>query len=225
LVRSWKTHQQHDIDSTMNVLRFQEQLKSRRPEERSMIREQLRQKFLAQMRQTPTAVLSRWVLNIYNSAHRPIAMGNPPLTPQVADAYAEFVSFMLTQCLGKSIFNADRHFKDALARSLAAQYSSYSPEQQRQFSQVPLLWEVLRFKWAQLSQSQRAEYRQQWTQTARALMAGVSTGANAGQAAADSSGSSSLQNYVSNNSEHRFVQSMASSSFATSMNLHLNMWR
>jgi hypothetical protein len=225
LVRSWKTHQQDDIDSTMNVLRFQQQLKSRRPEERSAIREQLRQNFLAQMRQTPTAVLSRWVLNIYNSAHRPIATGNPPLTPQVADAYAEFVSFMLTQCSGKTIFNADRHFKDALARSLAAQYSSYSPEQQRQFSQVPLLWEVLRFKWAQLSESQRAEYRQQWTQTAQALMAGVSTGANAGQAAADSSGSSSLQNYVNNYSEHLFVQSMASSSFATTMNLHLNMWR
>ena len=225
LVHTWKAHNQQDIDGTMNVLRFQDQLRNKTPEERALIREQLCQKFLALMRQTPNAVLSRWVLNIYDSAHRPIARGNPPLTSQVADAYAEFVSFMLTECLGKSAFNADRHFKDELARSLAAQYSSYSPQQQQQFSQVPLLWEALRFKWAQLSEQERAAYRKQWKPTVQALLASASQNPNAGQTPAASNGSNSLQNYVNNYSEHLFVQSMSNSSFTTTMNLHLNMWR
>ena len=225
LVRSWKGHQQDDIDSTVNVLKFQEQLKNRRPEERSLIREQLQLKFLSLMRQTPTAILSRWVLGIYDSAHRHIAAGNPPLTSQVVDAYAEVVSFMLTECLGKSAFVADRHFKDALARSLAAQYSSYSREQQKQFSQVPLLWDVLRFKWAQLSERERAEYRKQWTPMVQALVASASAADYGDQAGAVSGGSNSLENYVNHASERLFVQSMANSSFTTSMNLHLNMWR
>lgn len=223
LVRSWKNHQQDDIASTLNVLKFQEGLKSKSPEERAVIREQLREKFLALMQQTPNAVLSRWVLNIYDSAHRPIAPGNPPLTPQVADAYAEFVSFMVTECLGKSVFNADRHFKDELARSLARQYSSYSPAQQAQFSHVPLLWELLRTKWEQTSEGERDQYRKQWRPTVEALLASASQGGT--QPTSGSAGSTSVQNYVNNYSEHLFVQSMSNSSFTTSMNLHLNMWR
>ena len=225
LVRTWKARDQEGIDGTMNTLRFQDQLQSKSPEERALIREQLCQKFLALMRQTPNAVLSRWVLNIYDSAHRPIAAGNPPLTSQVADAYAEFVSFMLTECLGKSVFHADRRFKDELARSLAAQYSSYAPQQQKQFSEVPLLWEALRFKWAQLSERERADYRKQWTPTVTALLANASQGTDGAQTGAASGGTSSLDNYRNHYSEHLFVQSMSNSSFTTSMNLHLNMWR
>jgi hypothetical protein len=155
LVQSWKHHRQDDIDGTMAVLKFREQVNQKTPEERELIREALRQKYLDSLRRTPQNVLSRWVLNIYDSAHRPIANGNPPLTLQVADAYAEFVTFLVTECSSQKAFNPDRHFKDALAQGLAAQYSSYSPEQQRQFAQIPLLWDALRFKWAQLSEPER----------------------------------------------------------------------
>lgn len=152
LVRSWKSHRQAEIDNTMNVLRFEDQLNQKPPAERKVIVEALREKYLAMLRQTPNEAISRWALNIYDSAHRPIATGNPPLTQQEADAYAEFVLFFVTEATGERAFKANRHFKDAVAQTLAAQYSSYSPQQQQQFSQVPLLWQVLRMKWAQLSE-------------------------------------------------------------------------
>lgn len=222
LVDSWKAHRQDDIDATLNVLNFQDQLSLKSPQERAVIREQLCEKYLDSMRQTPNAVLSRWVLNIYDSAHQPIARGNPPLTAQVADAYAEFVSFMLTQCLGKRAFNPDRNFKNALAQSLAAQYSSYSPAQQTRFSQVPLLWELLRLKWSQLSQAERDNYRQQWRPAANSLLSRVAGGSATSQTATSASSSITIPESLS--SEHLFVQSMASSSFATTMSLHLSMW-
>jgi hypothetical protein len=90
---------------------------------------------------------------------------------------------------------------------------------------VPLLWEALRLKWAQLSEQDRAAYRKQWKPTVQALLASASQNPNAGQTPAASNGSTSLQNYVNNYSEHLFVQSMSNSSFTTTMNLHLNMWR
>jgi hypothetical protein len=222
LVDSWKAHRQDEIEATVNVLNFQDQLSLKSAQERAVIREQLCQKYLDLMRQTPNAVLSRWVLNIYGSAHQPIASGNPPLTAQVADAYAEFVSFMLTESLGRSVLNPDRNFKNALAQNLAAQYSSYSTEQQRQFSQVPLLWELLRLKWSQLSQGERDNYRQRWRPAANSLLSGVAGGsATSGTA---TSASSSITIPESLGSEHLFVQSMCNSSFATTMNLHLSMW-
>src|ERR1700758_1514274 len=78
LVDSWKANRRDDIDATVNVLNFQDQLNRKTPEERRLLREVLREKYLDLMRQTPNDVLSRWVLNIYDSAHRPIAESNPP---------------------------------------------------------------------------------------------------------------------------------------------------
>jgi hypothetical protein len=222
LVRSWRQHQQDDIDGTVAVLKFQDQVNQRTPEERELIREALRQKYLDSLRQTPHNVLSRWVLNIYDSAHRPIAYGNPPLTLQVADAYAEFVAFLISECSSQKAFNPDRHFKDALAQSLAAQYGSYSPEQQRQFAQIPLLWDALRFKWAQLSEPERANYRKQWAPAVQTLLADARR--SGGEAPASLGGiPQGLQDRFS--SEHLFVNSMANSSFTTTMNLHLSMWK
>ena len=221
LVDSWKANRRDDIDGTVNVLNFQDQLSQKTPEEQRLLREVLRQRYLDLMRQTPNNVLSRWVLNIYDSAHRPIADGNPPLTAQVADAYAEFVAFMVTECLHKKAFAPDRHFKDQLAQSLAAKFSSYSAEQQKQFSQIPLLWEALRFRWAQLSEPERETFRQQWMPAAQSLL----TGPPAAVPDESATTSGSLQNYASNNSEKLFVTSMCNSSFATTMNLHLSMWR
>ena len=224
LVDSWKHHRQDDIDGTMAVLKFREQVNQKTPQERELIREALREKYLALLRQTPQAVLSRWVLNIYDSAHRPIAYGNPPLTLQVADAYAEVVSFMITECSGQKAFNANRRFKDALAQGLAAEYSSYPPEQQKQLAQMPLLWGALRVKWEQLSEPERANFRKQWTPTVQTLLANARANGN-GTTARSAGASQSLDDYMSKNSEHLFVQSMSNSSFTTSMNLHLNMWR
>jgi len=225
LAESWKDHRQDEIDATVNVVNYQDQLSQKTPEERALVREVLRKKFLDLMRQTPNDVLSRWVLDIYDSAHVPIADGSPPLTSQVADAYAEFVSFMIVQCLGKSPFKPDRHFKDALAQRLAAEYSSYTPEQQRQFSQVPLLWSVLRFKWARLSEPERKTYRQQWAPAAKKLLSGTPAGDATGEPESSARSSGSLDDYFKNYNERLFVNNMASSSFATTMSLHLNMWR
>ena len=95
LVGIWNTHRQRDIDDAAKALNFQDQVNSKSPEERAVIRGALSEMFVASARQKPNDVFAQWMLNIYDSAHRPIANGNPPLTAQVADAYAEFVSFVL----------------------------------------------------------------------------------------------------------------------------------
>lgn len=226
LVHSWKGHHQDDIDSTMNALKFQEQVKSRPKEEQEIVREQLSQKYLDGMRQTPNAILSKWILNIYDSAHRPIASGNPPLTSQAADAYAEVVAFMIKECLGKQALNANRKFKDLLAKSMAAQYPNYSPEQQRVFSQMPLLWKALRYKWPQLSQKEKQEFRKQWAPLAQNMLSGP-PGQSASNEQPASSDDCDLPQFSCNSdySEHQFVENMINSSFASTISMHMSVFR
>jgi len=224
LVRSWKTQRQDEIDATLNVIKFSEQLSQKSSDERRLVREVLREKYLALMQQTPNDELSRWVLNAYYSAHRPIADGNPPLTSQVADAYAEFVSFMVNECLQKKAIDPNRGFKDQLAQNLAAKYGSYSTEQQKQFSQIPLLWEALRFRWAHLSEPERETFRKQWRPAAKELLAGT-TEAAANETATSPTAPESLHDYVEHASTRLMVNNMCNSSFATTMSLHLSMWK
>ncbi len=227
LIRTWKSGNPDDIQATLNVLKFSDDLQKKSPEEREIYRAALRTKFLELMRQNPNDTLSRWVLDIYDSAHQPIAAGNPPLTPQETDAYAEFVSFMVTECMGKKAFNPDRTFKDALAQNLAARYGSYTPEEQKQFSQVPVLWAALRLKWAQISEPEREKYRKQWAPSAQALLSGSTQGdySNDTESAAKSSSSGPSSDAFEKLREHNFVNMICNRSFATTMSLHLSMWK
>jgi hypothetical protein len=225
LALTWKNHMQDDIEATVSLNNFKDQLKGKAPAEQKLARDALFQRLLAQAQKTPNAGMFPWIMNVYYSAHRPIANGNPPLTAAMADAYAEFVSFMVRECLGRQVLLADRQFKNALAQTLAAQYATFSPQQQMQFAEIPLLWEALRIKWPQLTERERANYRNSWRPSAMALLSPQNPGygASAQRNATDSS-SASLQDFVDRNKEKMFVNSMANSSFATTMSLHLNMW-
>ena len=170
LVRSWKTRDQEGIAGTLSVLKFHDDLGQRSEAERNAMREMLQSKYLELMRQTPNDPLSQWVLAIYYSSHTPIANGNPPLTRQVVDAYAEVNSFMISEVIGGEAFKPDKDYKDKLANSLVAQYPSLSPDRQKELSQLPLAWAAIRLAWPKLSEAERTKYRQEWTPGVRAML-------------------------------------------------------
>lgn len=171
LVRSWKTASTAEMSGTLGVLQFHEDL-GRKPElERNAMREALLEKYLELMRKDPSDVLSAWVLEIYHSAHTPIAQGNPPLTRQVADAYAEVNCFMISEVLGGEAFKPDKALKDRLASALVAEYSNFSPERQKEYSRLPLAWASIRMTWAGLGENERAAYRKQWSPGVQAMLA------------------------------------------------------
>ncbi|RPJ54219.1 MAG: hypothetical protein EHM23_29415 [Acidobacteria bacterium] len=179
LVRSWKTANSAEMSGTLGVLQFHAELGRKTELERNAMREALLDSYLALMRETPTDVLSAWVLEIYYSSHTPIAQGNPPLTRQVADAYAEVNCFMISEVLGGEAFRADKAFKDQLATALVAEYSNFSPEQQKGYSRLPLAWASIRMTWSGLGESERATYRQQWSPGVQAMLAPQGSGEGA----------------------------------------------
>jgi len=171
LVRSWKTANAAEISGTLGVLHFHDELGRKTELERNAMREALLGQYLELMRESPTDVLSAWVLEIYYSAHTPIAQGNPPLTRQIADAYAEVNCFMISEVLGGEAFKPDKAFKDQLSNALTAEYGKFTPERQKEYSQLPLAWASIRMTWSGLGESERATYRQQWTPGVQAMLA------------------------------------------------------
>ncbi len=171
LVRTWKTADPAGMSGTLGVLQFHDDLGRKTELERNAVREALLDKYLELMRQTPTDVLSAWVLEIYYSAHTPIAQGNPPLTRQVADAYTEVNCFMISEVIGGEAFKPDKAFKDQLTSALIAEYRNFTPERQKEYSRLPLVWAAIRMTWLGLGESERARYRQDWTPGVRAMLA------------------------------------------------------
>ncbi len=170
LVDSWRAKNAGDIDATLQVLKLQADLAKLPEGEAALVRETLQADVLADLRKTPNEPGARWVLGVYDSAHRPIAAGDPPLTRQASDANAELVLFMASVALdGTSLVldrAADRAFKDGWAASLGAEYDSgaIEPEQQQQMARMPLYWAALRVAWPQLPAETQATYRALWAE-------------------------------------------------------------
>ena len=221
LAQSWIEKRKDEIQSTVTVVQFSDRLDGMSQKDREAYRQVLQGKFLAEMRAQPRSILARWVLNIYDSAHKTIARGNPPLTKQMVDSYAELVGFMLRQSMGKQYFAANRGFKDALAQNLVAQYSRLAPEQQAALAQVPGYWAVVQARWPATPEPEKQRLRREWRSSLQGMVNA------AGQAPAPSqaqASSGSLDHMVNKESEHNWVSTMSQSMMTNSINLHMNMW-
>src|SRR5580658_2528168 len=77
VAQSWLAGRQDEIQSTLQVIQFNNQLfTSKSPTEREIVRQTVQPKYIAQMRAQPNNDLSQWVLSIYDAAHKPLATGD-----------------------------------------------------------------------------------------------------------------------------------------------------
>lgn len=227
LVDDWKSGKQDDIDGTVNVLKFADQLDQKTPQEREAYRQVLQAKLLEQMRAQPQNTLSQWVLNIYDSAHKAIAAGNPPLTQQTVDAYAEIISFMARQSLGNRAFTADRQFKNILRQALVARYSQLGAAQQAALAKIPMVWALVQAKWPSTPESEKQAARKEWRAELEAMLS-TSNQNQAPAASANSGGqdsSESLDAMIKKEREHVWVNSMCQSSMNSISNSIMNRYR
>jgi hypothetical protein len=218
MAQSWLSGKPDEIQSTVNVIQFADQLNSKTAQEREVYRQLLQPKFLAQMRTQPNSILSRWVLNIYESAHKPIAPGNPPLTQQVVDAYAEAVSFMLYQSMGSGFYTADRPFKDALAQPLIARYPQLDAAQQGSMARIPLLWALLQVEWPKTPPQEQQKLREQWRMALQPLVNQAKQASSATQSAPQAG---SLDQQVNKEVQKLWVNSLSQSYMTTTTNIIL----
>jgi hypothetical protein len=200
VAQSWLAGRQDEIQSTLQVIQFNNQLfTSKSPTEREIVRQTVQPKYIAQMRALPNNDLSQWVLSIYDAAHKPLATGNPPLTPQVVDAYVGFLSFMMYQSLGNNwSFKGPGSFKDAVAQPIIASYPKMSPEQQAAMTRIPLEWAQLNDAWPKAPLAEKQQLCAQWRPALQQFLDDLSRTAAAAEAARPPDSPDQLMKKVTN---------------------------
>ncbi|HSI31978.1 MAG TPA: hypothetical protein VK986_00180 [Tepidisphaeraceae bacterium] len=110
--------------------------------------------------------LAGMIVGAHDSAHAPIAAGEPPLTRQASDAALEVLHFMAAAHAGVSTDWArarpDKARLDAFAKSLAAEYPNLPAGAKAEIAGAPLAWAALRAVWPELPAEQRVALAKQW---------------------------------------------------------------
>ncbi len=164
VVTAWQQNSKSDMDGVVEILKNEAQVASMPAEQRDVVRAQVQPEFLKALKADSTEEFNRWLLEIYDTAHAPIAGGNPPLTRQISDAEAEMFAFMLSEASGQKV-EADQQYKDDFARWLTQAYPALPPETQAKWAQSPVLWASLRVVWSQMDAKGRADLRKQWSES------------------------------------------------------------
>jgi hypothetical protein len=93
LLEDWKKPE--EIKSDMSWLTMEADFANGAPDVREFIRVDLQAKVLKDLRADKNNPDSQWLAAAYDSAHQPIAAGNPPLTESMVSHYSYFVAWLL----------------------------------------------------------------------------------------------------------------------------------
>ncbi len=113
-------------------------------------------------------VVAKWVVSVAD-ARKPLVPGTPPLTRQSADAFAELMAFVVSQTAGQPVA-ADKTFRDAFAKALAADYKGYSDEQKAAVADLPKDWATLRTGFAAFPDDKKEKLKKEWSEALAPLL-------------------------------------------------------
>jgi hypothetical protein len=118
-----------------------------------------------------------------------LAPGNPPLTRQVTDAFAETMVFVFQVVAAGDTWDLeqadDTALKDAMAQGLAAGYTAFPADARQALSQMPELRAVLYQAWPLLDDDDREALRQQLRPSAQSMLESMDCQTFVGLADAD----------------------------------------
>lgn len=220
-IDAWVQKKKSDMDDVTQIVQQQVELSKADPQQRSYVRVKIEPQLLDLMRQQPNEPMARWALAVYESAHRAIAPGTPPLTRQSTDAFLEALFFEAGVVSGVHAV-PDQKLKDDWARALAANYPRMSADLKQQIAGMPLFMATMRMSWPRLSDRVKAQCRAQWAEQLKGLLpapssASASQGAGAPAVGGSVAGKQSIAEMMAEqNRQHQMFMSMSN----TMMRIH-----
>ena len=117
--------------------------------------------WISQMRAHPENPDNQALLVPFDAAHRSLVRGQPALTRQASDAWAELYCFFRDKGLSEHLV-ADQAFKDSVASQLVAGWPTYSAASRKQFAEMPNRWAAVRWMWVAGQDADRAKMVGSW---------------------------------------------------------------
>jgi hypothetical protein len=135
---------------------------------------------LESMRKQPNEPMAAWALAVYESSHKILAPGAPPLTRQTSDAFLEALFLMVGEVSGQRVDVPDEKLKNDWAAALTSTYAQMPDELKKQIAGMPLFVAQMRLNWGPLPEAEKANYRAAWADGVKSLLP-AGTGAVAGK--------------------------------------------
>ncbi|MBI4852894.1 MAG: hypothetical protein HY819_13955 [Acidobacteria bacterium] len=107
-----------------------------------------------------TDPIGQLILTLYERKNLLLIKGNPPLSRQAAESYAEMATFT-HNVLNKTLIVVDDKQKEEIINELIKNFSSHPLEQQEQISQADALWGQLRYNWKLASDEEKESFKKE----------------------------------------------------------------
>jgi hypothetical protein len=226
-VDTWNKRKKDDIDAIVNVVALQVELSKADRKQLAVVRANYEPQVLDSMRKQPNEPMAVWALAVYESSHKVLAPGTPPLTRQTSDAFLEALFLMVGEVSGKRGDVPDEKLKNDWAAALTSKYAQMPAELKKQIAGMPLFVAQMRLNWEALPEAEKARYRAAWADGVQSLLpavapAGTGTVAASGTAAGKRSVAEMM---AEQNRRHNAYMSMSSammSTYRTNFNAQAN---
>jgi hypothetical protein len=177
----WKKQTKSQMEEIQNVVQLQIELSKADPKQLAVVRANYEPQVLDAMRKQPNEPMAVWALAVYESSHKVLAPGNPPLTRQVSDAFLEALFFMLGEVQGKTDEVPDAQLKNDWAAGLAGSYARMPDAMKKQIAGMPLFVAQMRLNWPAMPESEKAKYRAVWAEAVKTLLPAAAPAASNSQ--------------------------------------------
>ena len=166
----WNKQTKSDMDAIVNVVQLQIELSKADRKKLAVVRASYEPQVLESMRKQPNEPMAVWALAVYESSHKVLAAGNPPLTRQTSDAYLEAVFLMLGEVQGKRDEVPDEQLKNEWAAAMTSSYERMPDAMKQQIATMPLFVAQMRLNWPTMPEPEKAKYRSAWAQALKPLL-------------------------------------------------------
>ncbi len=166
----WNKQTKSDMDAIVNVVRLQVELSKVDRKQLAVVRANYEPQVLDSMRKQPNEPMAVWALAVYESSHKILAAGTPPLTRQTSDAFLEAVFLMLGEVQGKRDEVPDERLKNDWAASMTSGYPRMPDAMKQQIAKMPLFVAQMRLNWPAMPEPEKAKYRSAWAEAVKTLL-------------------------------------------------------
>lgn len=104
--------------------------------------------------------IGQLILDLYQRKNLLLIKGNPPLSRQAAESYAEMTVFV-NNIINNTLVSLEANQKEDFINELIKNFPSYPLEQKENISQSDALWGQLRYNWKVASDEEKERFRRE----------------------------------------------------------------
>lgn len=160
LRRYWREKENEEMAGITEMLSARAELAKLPEAQRELARQAVLAEALEGWRKDQSAG-AQMMLAIHDAANQPIAQGEPPLTAQAVEAFAEFLNFAAGKTIGHDA-KLPKTTREQLIAGVAEGYAKMDKEQRELITGMPMAWAALRAVWPELAPQQQQQYIAGW---------------------------------------------------------------